>query len=109
MNTRYVKIKKPEAFKLVWPPSDTQNGGLLQFVPSSIPEDGTESCSIWFPVAPKGYVALGCVVSPGKTQPSLSSTFCLHASLLSPCALRDCVTISSGDKYVKIPNLILLL
>ncbi|PWA96948.1 pleckstrin (PH) domain superfamily protein [Artemisia annua] len=97
VNTRYVKIKKPEAFKLVWPP-DTGNGGLLQFVPSIIPKDGTESCSIWFPVAPKGYVALGCVVSPGKTQPSLSSAFCLHASLLSPCALRDCITIRSGDK-----------
>ncbi|GJX33564.1 pleckstrin domain superfamily protein [Tanacetum coccineum] len=98
VNTRYVKIKKPETFKLVWPPSDTQNGGLHQFAPSIISEDGAESCSIWFPVAPKGYVALGCVVSPGRKQPSLSSAFCLHASLVSSCALRDCVTISSGDK-----------
>ncbi|MFS8029949.1 putative vacuolar protein sorting-associated protein [Helianthus anomalus] len=100
VNTRYVRIKKPEAFKLVWPPSDLQDVSLLEFVPSV---DGAESCSIWFPVAPKGYVALGCVVSPGKTQPSLSSAFCLHASLLSPCALRDCITISSGD--TKSPNL----
>ncbi|XP_076943882.1 uncharacterized protein LOC143614277 [Bidens hawaiensis] len=94
VNTRYVRIKKPEAFKLVWPPSDSQGLSLLEFLPSI---DGAESCSIWFPVAPKGYVALGCVVSPGKTPPSLSSAFCLHASLLSPCALRDCITISSGD------------
>ncbi|CAH1415408.1 unnamed protein product [Lactuca virosa] len=78
VNTRYVKIKKPEAFKLVWPPSDSQGAGNLELVP----EDGEESCSIWFPVAPKGYVALGCVVSPGKTQPSLSSAFCIHASLV---------------------------
>ncbi|KAI3710546.1 hypothetical protein L2E82_40329 [Cichorium intybus] len=93
VNTRYVKIKKPESFKLVWPLSDSQDVGPLEFVP----EEGTESCSIWFPVAPKGYVALGCVVSPGKTQPSLSSAYCLHASLVSPCALRDCITINSGD------------
>ncbi|KAL7609935.1 hypothetical protein Lser_V15G10156 [Lactuca serriola] len=93
VNTRYVKIKKPEAFKLVWPPSDSEGAGDLELVP----EDGEESCSIWFPVAPKGYVALGCVVSPGKTQPSLSSAFCIHASLVSPCALRDCIAINSGD------------
>ncbi|XP_024994007.1 uncharacterized protein LOC112527539 isoform X2 [Cynara cardunculus var. scolymus] len=96
VNTRYVKIKKPEAFKLVWPLSDSQGVDLLQFVPSKALEDGAESCSIWFPVAPKGYAALGCVVSPGRTQPSVSSVFCLHASLLSPCAIRDCITISSG-------------
>ncbi|KAK1438468.1 hypothetical protein QVD17_04277 [Tagetes erecta] len=94
VNTRYVKIKKPESFKLVWPPSDSQGVGLLEFVPSI---DGSESYSIWFPVAPKGYIALGCVVSPGRTLPSTSSVFCLHASLLSPCALRDCITISSVD------------
>lgn len=98
MNTRYVKIKKPEAFKLVWPPSDSHGVDILEFVPSSVSEDGPQSCSIWYPVAPKGYVALGCVVSPGKTQPSISSAFCLHVSLLSPCALRDCITISTGDK-----------
>nr|XP_043638921.1 uncharacterized protein LOC122610015 [Erigeron canadensis] len=98
VNTRYVKIKKPEAFKLVWPPSDSQGVIPLELVPSIVPENGERSCSIWFPVAPKGYVALGCVVSPGKTQPSLSSVFCLHASLLSPCALRDCITISPSEK-----------
>ncbi|KAL8266737.1 hypothetical protein R6Q59_004081 [Mikania micrantha] len=92
VNTRYVKIKKPKAFKLVWPPPDSQSVSVLEFVTSI---DGAESCSIWFPVAPSGYVALGCVVSPGRTPPSLSSVFCLHVSLVSPCALRDCISI--GD------------
>ncbi|XP_071692229.1 uncharacterized protein [Rutidosis leptorrhynchoides] len=98
VNTRYVKIKKPKGFKLIWSPSDSQSDSLLEFVPSIVPEDGSEICSIWFPEAPKGYVALGCVVSPGRTKPSLSSAFCLHTSLLSSCALRDCITISSDTK-----------
>ncbi|KAE8731960.1 Pleckstrin (PH) domain-containing protein isoform 2 [Hibiscus syriacus] len=53
------------------------------------------NCSVWFPEAPEGYIALGCVVSPGKLQPSSSSTFCIPASFVSPCSLRDCITITN--------------
>lgn len=65
--------------------------------------DGDENFSIWFPVAPKGYVALGCVVSPGRAQPPLTSAFCISASLVSPCSLRDCITISTSHQYVEPP------
>ncbi|PNY06054.1 pleckstrin homology domain-containing protein, partial [Trifolium pratense] len=51
------------------------------------------SCSIWFPEAPKGYVALGCIVTQGRTPPPLSSAFCIPSSSVSPCSLRDCIMI----------------
>lgn len=61
-----------------------------------------EICSVWFPEAPKGYISLGCVVSPGRTQPPLSSTHCILASLVSTCGLRDCISIHLKSRYVKV-------
>lgn len=56
-------------------------------------------CSIWFPEAPKGYVAMGCVASPGRAQPPVSSVFCISESLVSPCGLRDCIVVGSFSGY----------
>lgn len=97
MNTSLARVKRPASFKLVWPP--TANGDISEF------QDGKNDdiCSIWFPEAPKGYVALGCVVSTGRRQPPLSSAFCILASLVSPCDPRDCITISSNTWYVTMP------
>ncbi|XP_010540792.1 PREDICTED: uncharacterized protein LOC104814451 [Tarenaya hassleriana] len=93
VNTNLVRVKRPVSFKLVWPPLGSEN------IADSSPNDGdgTSSCSIWFPEAPKGFVALGCVVSAGSTPPPLSSAFCILASSVSPCSLRDCIAISSTD------------
>ncbi|XP_058190168.1 uncharacterized protein LOC131307586 isoform X5 [Rhododendron vialii] len=90
VNTSLARVKRPVSFKLVWPP--TANGDISEV--QDINNHGI--CSIWFPEAPKGYVALGCVVSTGRRQPPLSSAFCILASLVTPCALRDCITISSN-------------
>jgi vacuolar protein sorting-associated protein 13A/C len=46
------------------------------------------------PIPPEGYVALGCVVSRGREQPSLSSSLCVSATLVTPCPLKDCVFFS---------------
>ncbi|KAL1194607.1 hypothetical protein V5N11_031431 [Cardamine amara subsp. amara] len=83
VNTNLMRVKRPLSFKLIWSPDDK--------------DERDNSCSIWFPEAPKGYVALSCVVSSGSTPPSLASTFCILASSVSPCSLRDCVAISSTD------------
>lgn len=80
-----MRVKRPLSFKPIWSPLDK--------------DEGDNSCSIWFPEAPKGYVALSCVVSSGSTPPSLASAFCILASSVSPCSLRDCIAISSTDMY----------
>ncbi|XP_022632111.1 uncharacterized protein LOC111240754 [Vigna radiata var. radiata] len=41
--------------------------------------------------------ALGCIVTRGKTPPPLASAFCIPSSSVSPCSLRDCITIGTTD------------
>ncbi|KAF8380627.1 hypothetical protein HHK36_028116 [Tetracentron sinense] len=103
VNTSFARVKRPVSFRLIWPSLASEDISNCQGPISRILEPNDDdrerdsSCSIWFPVAPQGYVALGCVVSTGKMQPSPSASFCILASLVSPCAMRDCITISSSD------------
>ncbi|KAF5735104.1 hypothetical protein HS088_TW15G00604 [Tripterygium wilfordii] len=101
VNTSFARVKRPLSFKLIWPPNNVPDQGLSSSNLSRNGDPGKEEsfCSIWFPEAPRGYVALGCVVSQGRKQPSLSSTFCILASLISPCPLRDCITIQTTNQY----------
>lgn len=104
VNTNFSKVKKPLSFKLIWPllpsrESSFHGANDLDTVPNGVLSDAS-SCSIWFPEAPAGYVALGCVVCPGIEQPPLSSALCISASLVSPCSLRDCIVINNNDQYV---------
>ncbi|KAK8614167.1 hypothetical protein V6N13_122539 [Hibiscus sabdariffa] len=103
VNTNYVPVKRPTSFKRIWPPLDF--GGISdefevdsKTLSNGALGEGESCCSVWFPEAPEGYVALGCVVSPGKLQPSLSSTFCISDSCVSPCSLRDCITTSDTNR-----------
>ncbi|XP_065619172.1 uncharacterized protein LOC112023786 [Quercus suber] len=105
VNTNFARVKRPISFKLIWAPlsSGDLSGHVVNSfdsLPNVVRGNGDTGCSIWFPVAPEGYVALGCVVSPGITQPPLSSAFCILASLVCPCSLRDCIAISTTDTYL---------
>lgn len=110
MNTNFARVKRPISFKLVWPvlhSGDTLDHDINN-IGDSLSNDAFcegDDCSIWFPEAPKGYVALGCVVSPGRTQPPLSSAFCISASLVCSCSLRDCITINTTNSYVVFSDL----
>ncbi|KAE8055526.1 hypothetical protein FH972_012359 [Carpinus fangiana] len=103
VNTNFVRVKRPTSFKLIWSPLSSGNNSDQGINNSGMPPNGVSgqgesNCSIWFPEAPKGYVALGCVVAPGRTQPLLSSALCILASLVCPCSHRDCITISTTDR-----------
>lgn len=105
VNTNIVRVKRPISFKFIWSPlssGDISDQGVnnSDLVPNGTSK-GDSNFSIWLPEAPKGYVALGCVVSPGRTPPPLSSAFCILASLVCPCSLRDCIAIRTST-YVKL-------
>ncbi|KAL2348225.1 hypothetical protein Fmac_002225 [Flemingia macrophylla] len=98
VNTNSVSLKRPISFRLIWPPltsvgfkGEVDNSELL------LKTEADTICSIWFPEAPKGYVALGCIVTRGQMPPPLSSAFCIPSSSISPCSLRDCITIGTSD------------
>ncbi|XP_059641926.1 uncharacterized protein LOC132283907 [Cornus florida] len=102
VNTGLARVKRPISYKLVWPPSTGDSNSEAvdkDILTTPVLNDGDKSCSVWFPEAPKGYVALGCVVSLGRAQPPISSAFCIMASLVSPCSPKDCITISSSNLY----------
>uniref|UniRef100_A0A1J3IIE4 Putative vacuolar protein sorting-associated protein 13A n=1 Tax=Noccaea caerulescens TaxID=107243 RepID=A0A1J3IIE4_NOCCA len=95
VNTNLMRVKRPLSFRLIW--SALASGGLDDSSSMDDKDEKDNLCSVWFPEAPKGYVALSCVVSSGSTPPPLASVFCILASSVSPCSLRDCIAISSTD------------
>ena len=97
INTNSITVKKPVSFRLIWPPLTSVGSKEIDNSDLSLKTEEDGYCSIWFPEAPKGYVALGCVVTHGRTPPPLSSAFCIPSSLVSPCSLRDCITIGITD------------
>ncbi|KAJ4957745.1 hypothetical protein NE237_024856 [Protea cynaroides] len=103
VNTNFVRVKKPVSFRLIWPMSASEGSpdsqGSQKYFQSSDAGGQDTGCSVWFPVAPQGYVALGCVVSTGRMQPPLSSVMCISASLVSPCSMKDCITVCSPEAY----------
>ncbi|XP_031502249.1 uncharacterized protein LOC116265643 [Nymphaea colorata] len=110
VNANFARVKRPLSFKLVWSALfsqesfETKNRKICEPDSISISQQtdckGIEGiCSIWFPVAPPGYVALGCVASSGRNQPPLSSVLCIMEKLVSPCGLRDCIIIHFSEQH----------
>ncbi len=48
---------------------------------------GFEDVVVWFPVAPVGYVTIGCVVTKTQEMPSLDLMRCLRVDLVIPSRL----------------------
>lgn len=102
VNTSFVRVKRPVSYKLIWRYGlQSADKGHHKWISTSKNNSGEQcnSCTVWFPVAPKGYVAVGCVVSAGNTEPPLSAALCILSSLVSPCALKDCIALSLSELY----------
>lgn len=102
MNTSLVRVKRPVSYKLIWQASHLKTEkGQREWICIPNGDRGEENggCSIWFPIAPRGYVAVGCVVSAGSAEPPLSSALCIMASLVSSCTLKDCIALRSSESY----------
>ncbi|KAJ0970742.1 hypothetical protein J5N97_018701 [Dioscorea zingiberensis] len=101
VNTSLVRVKRPISFKLIWPCSIRSTSGGNHGSTSGILKyddyGQEESFSVWFPIAPKGFVAVGCVVSPGREMPSLSSALCIMSTLVSPSTLKDYMALGPNE------------
>jgi vacuolar protein sorting-associated protein 13A/C len=98
INTSFARVKKPISFKLIWPPLASEAGSMQGVNNHENSSEAGVNCSIWFPVAPEGYIPMGCVVSQGIEPPPVSSVSCILASLVTPCSLRDCITIKLNNQ-----------
>ncbi|CAI5463253.1 unnamed protein product, partial [Closterium sp. Yama58-4] len=78
-------VKRPVSFAKIW--SSEEESDV-----SSSPE-----CSVWEPIPPPGFVAVGCVAHPGAQPPSASAVYCIESSHVCPAALRGCITVQMND------------
>mgnify|MGYP002775589552 FL=1 len=77
MNNVFRRVRKPLHYLLIW-----------------VLDDSAKQCSIWRPVAPPGYVALGCIARIGSTPPPLSAVFCVRIDLVTSASVSDCVFLA---------------
>lgn len=91
LSNTYGRVRKPLGFRLV-----RILPGSLDLMDSSQSNEENE-CSIWTPVPPPGYLALGCVVNIGRQPPSNHVVYCLRSDLVTSAAFSDCIhTLSSA-------------
>ncbi|KAH7316123.1 hypothetical protein KP509_21G079300 [Ceratopteris richardii] len=82
LNLSLAWFKRPIKFELVW---------------ESRKDGAQEECSIWMPVAPKGYIAFGCVVVQGRQPPLLSSVVCIVERRVTSSYWKDCIIYGSPE------------
>jgi vacuolar protein sorting-associated protein 13A/C len=81
--------QKPIGFDLLW----STRGDIEPGVRADTDRDDVdpEHCCVWMPVAPPGYISLGCVAERGLSPPSLSSVRCIRSDMVTSGSLSDCI------------------
>ncbi|XP_057475541.1 uncharacterized protein LOC130763619 isoform X1 [Actinidia eriantha] len=81
----YGRVRKPIGFKLIGSFSSIQGpkGDESQ-------SDFDGDCSLWIPLAPPGYLALGCVAHKGSQQPPNHIVHCIRSDLVTSTSYSEC-------------------
>ncbi|CAL1397515.1 unnamed protein product [Linum trigynum] len=85
VNNSYGRVRKPIGFNLIALLSEIQ--GFDCAGSSELDSD----CSIWMPVAPPGYAALGCVAHVGRQPPPNHIVYCLRSDLAASTTYAECL------------------
>jgi len=85
ISNTYGRVRKPLGFRLIH-----VLPGSLDLIDSCQSTEENE-CSIWIPVPPPGYLALGCVVNIGRLPPSNHVVYCLRSDLATSATFSDCI------------------
>ncbi|KAL6841988.1 hypothetical protein ACP4OV_028188 [Aristida adscensionis] len=95
ISNTYGRVRKPVGFRLVH-----ILPGSLDLVGAAQSAEENE-CSIWVPVPPPGYLALGCVVNVGRLPPSNHVVYCLRSDLVTSATFSDCIhTLTSAPGLI---------
>ncbi|GMH18990.1 hypothetical protein Nepgr_020831 [Nepenthes gracilis] len=86
VSNTYGRVRKPLGFRLIGFLSVIQ--GLNE---NRVAEDTYNDCSLWLPVAPPGYIALGCVANVGSQPPQTHTTYCIRADLVTSTTYSECI------------------
>ncbi|XP_020693465.1 uncharacterized protein LOC110107531 [Dendrobium catenatum] len=85
VSNAYGRVRKPLGFKLV---------GLFsnfEILIGGSQSGSNADCSIWMPIPPPGYTAVGCVAQVGSQPPSNHVVYCLRSDLVTSTTYSDCI------------------
>lgn len=86
VSNTYGRVRKPIGFNLIASFSSIQGVGGEGH--SDFDSDG---CSLWMPVAPPGYMTLGCVAHVGTQPPQNHIVYCLRSDLVASTTHSECI------------------
>lgn len=108
VSNTYGRVKKPVGFLLMG--SFTSNQGLGGGEGHTV---AGSDCSLWMPIAPPGYTALGCVAHVGNQPPPSHVVHCLRSDLVTSTTYSDCliscpshIHLASGFSIWRLDNVI---
>uniref|UniRef100_A0A1J3IH98 Putative vacuolar protein sorting-associated protein 13A n=1 Tax=Noccaea caerulescens TaxID=107243 RepID=A0A1J3IH98_NOCCA len=94
VSNSYGRVRKPIGFNRI---------GLFSVIQGLGGGNGEHSldsneCSLWMPVAPAGYTAMGCVANLGSEPPPDHIVYCLRSDLVSSSSFAECIyTVPSSS------------
>ncbi|KAK7363427.1 hypothetical protein VNO77_05570 [Canavalia gladiata] len=95
VSNTYGRVRKPVDFHLIGSFLNVQGHGV-----SGDHSVAGNDCSIWMPIAPPGYTALGCVAHVGNQPPPNHVVHCLRSDLVTSAKYTDCLfNIPSNDQF----------
>lgn len=95
VSNTYGRVRKPIGFNLIGRFSNIEGAERNE---GHVSADADSTCSIWMPVPPPGYKALGFVANLGDEPPPNHIVFCLRSDLVTSAMYSECI-------YTATPNL----
>ncbi|XP_071939359.1 uncharacterized protein [Coffea arabica] len=86
VSSMYGRVRKPLDFKLMGTFSGIQGSAGLEGHAND-----HYDCSLWLPIAPPGYLALGCIAHGGKQPPPTHIVHCLRSDLVTSTMYSECI------------------
>ena len=69
------------------------NSGIVAYPVSFKSIYSSPKLSLWLPVAPEGYAAIGCLATTNETSPSVTDIGCLHQKVLVEAPLGQLLSL----------------
>lgn len=92
VNSTYGRVRKPIGFQLIGSCSSIQ----VSEWHSKLDSD----CSLWLPIAPPGYLAVGCVAHVGSQPPPNHVVHCIRSDLVTSTTYSECLfSVRASHSY----------
>ncbi|XP_031738035.1 uncharacterized protein LOC101213129 isoform X1 [Cucumis sativus] len=91
VSNTYGRVRKPTGFHMI--------GVFSRIQGFEFDEKTDTDCSIWMPVPPLGYTAVGCVVHVGNQPPPTYIVYCIRSDLVSSTTYSECILNSPSNSW----------